>query len=50
MELSAPAIHDVPIAVDDTGDLLTNDYSEALTTVRTWLRQNREYVLRNDQY
>jgi hypothetical protein len=50
MELIAPAIHDFPIAVDHTGDLLTNDYSEALTTVRTWLRQNREYVLRNDQY
>lgn len=50
MELIAPAIQDFPIAVDETGDLLTNDYTEALTTVRTWLRQNREYVLRNDQY
>lgn len=50
MELIAPAIHDFPIAVDDTGELLTNDYAEALTTVRTWLRQNREYVVKEDQY
>jgi hypothetical protein len=50
MEAMAPAIQNFPLIVDEFGNLETNDYQAALTTVRTWLAQNPNYILRKDNF
>jgi hypothetical protein len=50
MEYIAPAIQSFPLKVDDTGDLDIDDYSAALLTVRTWLRQNPGYVIISETF
>lgn len=50
MEYIAPAIINFPVEADDAGDLVTNDYAAALTTVRRWLAQNPGYTISKDSY
>ncbi len=50
MEYIAPAIHNFPVKTDETGDLVTKDYANALTTVRSWLTQNPGYTISRDSY
>jgi hypothetical protein len=50
MEYLAPAIVDYPLATDKYGELLTNDYEQALTEVRGWFKANLDYELVQDTY
>ena len=50
MEMLAPAIQSYPLKVDESGDIDTNDYTEALKTVRDWFRANGNYIIRTDSY
>lgn len=40
MEAVAPVIVNFPLEVDASGDLLVDDYDEALLTVRNWIEDN----------
>ncbi len=40
MEFLAPIIIDFPLEVDSTGDLIADDYEEALKITRDWLNEN----------
>jgi hypothetical protein len=40
MEAVAPVIVDFPIELDASGDLLVDDYDEALSQVREWIQAN----------
>lgn len=50
MEMLAPAVQSYPLKVDESGDIDTNDYTEALKTVRDWFRANSNFVIRTDSY
>ncbi len=50
MEYLAPAIVDYPLATDAYGELLTNDYEQALLDLRAWLTVNPIYALELDTY
>jgi hypothetical protein len=45
MEQLAPVVEGYPVALDESGDIKTNDYTEALELVRRWFRQNENYRL-----
>lgn len=50
MELLAPIIDGYPLEVESTGDIKTDNYRAALTTVQQWFRNHKEYRIRNDRY
>jgi hypothetical protein len=43
MELLAPAMADFPVRVDAAGVLEARSYDEALSTVRRWMEEEKEY-------
>lgn len=45
LEGVAGAIDKFPLKVDDSGDLLVDNYQSALQTAREWFKQNPEYKL-----
>lgn len=48
IEFVAPVIVDFPVSVDEDGELLTNDYNEALEQVRFWIENiSFDYSLKN---
>jgi hypothetical protein len=48
IEFVAPVIVDFPVSVDEEGELLTNDYNEALEQVRLWIEDiSFDYSLKN---
>jgi len=50
MEAIAPAIKNFPIATDEFGELMVDDYKQALQDLRKWFRQNDEYALKSEVY
>jgi hypothetical protein len=50
MEQLASIVDGFPLALDDTGDLQTNDYPAALQQAREWFINNTDYTILNDQY
>ncbi len=51
MELLAPAIKDYPVAIGPGGDLATENYVQALDTIREWFKQkNGTYEIVRDTY
>ena len=50
LEYIAYAIDNFPIAVDDYGVAIINDYESALAEVRKWFADNPNYQLKNDIY
>lgn len=50
MELLAPVIDGYPLEVESTGDIKTDNYRAALTTVQQWFRNKKEYTILNDRY
>ena len=48
LELIAPVISDFPFQTDGTGSLITNDYELALTKIRTWFKENPDYILKKE--
>ncbi len=50
MEAVAPALKGFPIAVDAYGELLTDDYEQALQQVRAWWNEQQGYPMKMDQY
>lgn len=50
MEQLAPVIKDYPLQLDESGDIKTNNYEDALRIVRQWFETNREYKILNDRY
>jgi hypothetical protein len=51
MEYLAPVIEDYPIEIDKWGDIIVEDYPEALQLVRIWFTEkNNNYKIKNDTY
>ncbi len=50
IELLAPVIDGYPLELDETGDIKTNDYTEALKTVRAWFNSGKAYKILTDKY
>ena len=50
MEQLAPVIDGFPLKSHNSGDLITEDYAQALRVARTWLKQNYPYTIRQDTY
>lgn len=51
MEFLAPVIKDFPLEVDSTGDLLIDDYEEALKITREWfVEHSDDYVILKDAF
>lgn len=50
MEHVANDIKEFPVAVDDFGDLKTNDYKKALTDVRQWFSAHPDYEIDMSTY
>ncbi|MEM9820881.1 MAG: hypothetical protein AAF985_07405 [Bacteroidota bacterium] len=51
METLAPYVKGIPLQLGASGDLLSNDYQQALKTTREWILANRDnYELRTDLY
>lgn len=50
MEMLAPAIEGYPLELDESGDIKTNDYSEALAMVRAWFESNKNYDINRDTF
>lgn len=50
MERIAPAIKNYPLQLDKSGDVVTTDYEQALQTVRTWFKENKEYGILRDKF
>lgn len=50
MEYVAGIIRDFPIGVRPSGDLDTDDYSQALRIVRQWIRSHPEYQIATNVY
>ncbi|MEX2235484.1 MAG: hypothetical protein WD824_25205 [Cyclobacteriaceae bacterium] len=50
MELLAPVIDGYPLQLDKSGDIITEDYSTALESVRHWFQINKTYKILNDKY
>jgi hypothetical protein len=48
MEYLAPVIEDFPLKTDASGDLVVQDYKEALTQVRSWFGRHPDYEIRVD--
>jgi hypothetical protein len=45
LELLAPVIRNFPLTVDESGDLVTKNYPEALLQARQWLNQHPNYQI-----
>ncbi len=45
MELLAPAIADFPVRIDAAGILEARSYDEALSTVRKWMEEKKDYKI-----
>ena len=45
LENMAGTIEKFPIKVDESGDLIVDNYQSALETARRWLKQNPDYKL-----
>lgn len=50
MEYLAPVIKDFPLTINDSGDITTNDYTEALQICRDWFLQHSDYKIINEKY
>jgi hypothetical protein len=50
MEQLAPVIQDYPFKLDLSGDLQTDDYPSALSTVRNWFRAHKDYTILTDHF
>lgn len=50
MEMIAPAVEGYPYKTDESGDIVTDNYEEALTTIREWFRNNSQYTLSTNSY
>lgn len=50
MELLAPVIAGYPLQLDQSGDLTTSDYTQALKTVRAWFDHADAYQILTDKY
>jgi len=51
MEMLAPVIKDFPLEVEASGDIKTNDYKEALQTLRRWFNLHRtNYVILTETF
>lgn len=50
MEYLAPVIEDFPLKISDSGDIDTNDYTEALQICRDWFLQHPDYKITNEEY
>lgn len=49
MEYLAPVIEDFPLKISDSGDIDTNDYTEALQICRDWFLQHPNYKIINEK-
>ncbi|MEM9824931.1 MAG: hypothetical protein AAF985_27860, partial [Bacteroidota bacterium] len=51
MEAIAPYVKGIPLRVGASGDLITTDYQQALTTTRQWITAHRDnYELNTEIY
>lgn len=50
MEMLAPAINGYPLELDASGDIKTDNYKEALATVRAWFDDNKDYEINRDTF
>lgn len=50
MEQLASVVEGYPVALDESGDIKTNDYTAALELVRQWFRQNENYRLITNRF
>lgn len=50
MEQLSEILDHFPVTVDETGDLVTDDYAVTLQTVRQWFLQNKEIIINRDRY
>lgn len=50
MEYLAPIVINFPLKINDTGDIDTNDYQEALQECRGWFFQNPNYNINHENY
>lgn len=48
MEQLAPVVEGYPLELDESGDIKTKDYKEALITVRAWFDNNRNYSIKKE--
>lgn len=45
MEMLAPVVNGFPLKVDESGDVVTNDYPAALQQARDWFIKNKNYTI-----
>jgi hypothetical protein len=50
MEAMAPAIQDFPVPMDEFGELMVDDYEQALLDLRKWLEENESYSINKEIY
>lgn len=50
MEQLAPVVEGYPLEVDESGDVKTSNYKEALVTVRSWFGEHRDYGVDKNRY
>jgi hypothetical protein len=50
MEQLAKAVKDYPLELDASGDIKTNDYKQALVTVRKWFDAHPNYEINRDTF
>jgi hypothetical protein len=50
MEQIAPILEGYPLKLDESGDIDTKDYPEALKTVRAWGKQQKEFKIIKNTY
>ena len=50
LEMLAPVVVNIPLTVDASGSLSSDDYESQLESVRQWFLNNREYQLKTSVY
>lgn len=45
MEMLAPVVNNYPLALDESGDIVTKDYPAALQLARDWFIKNKSYTI-----
>lgn len=50
MEMLAPVLENYPLTVDESGDIRTNDYPEALRIAREWCSTQKTFTIRKDTF
>lgn len=50
MEQLAKVVKDYPLQLDDSGDIKTKDYKQALATVRAWFNMHKDYEIDRDNF